>query len=400
MVQDFIKEILRLNMKKVLIKGYYGYENLGDDFILYTLLDTLSSVGKFDVTVVSAGDKYTELFNGFPNLNCSVMTKKWRKFSKIKELIRNDYWIIGGGGLFPSESSADFNSLLSEIKLARFFHTKVCIYGIDINSITKKENKKIWKEISQCVEFIVCRNRRTYNLLKEIDCKNIIKSSDITFSVETPIEKENNTECLKKINCEQQKYILWAIPMPWFNNEYKEEVHGERYKKLVTDIQKAANQECNKELKHVFLPFYYDMDMKIISDIVKGIDGEYVICDKAKELTIEEKRQLFKFAKACVSMRFHGVMFSLYHQTPVAIISYSNKTSDVIKEYGLQGDLIEYGIRPNADFYSEFDLQSDKLNQIISTIVMNKTQTDYATISAKLKENAVQAKKILQDWLK
>ena len=147
MVQDFIKEILRLNMKKVLIKGYYGYENLGDDFILYTLLDTLSSVGKFDVTVVSAGDKYTELFNGFPNLNCSVMTKKWRKFSKIKELIRNDYWIIGGGGLFPSESSADFNSLLSEIKLARFFHTKVCIYGIDINSITKKENKKIWKEI-------------------------------------------------------------------------------------------------------------------------------------------------------------------------------------------------------------------------------------------------------------
>lgn len=387
-------------MKKVLIKGYYGYENLGDDFILYTILHTLNDCGKYKITVVSSGDRYETLFEIFTNLTCKVLLKPWRKFTKLTQLLRNDYWIIGGGGLFPSEERADFRSLLSEIKIARKFNTKVCMYGIDINSIFREENKTIWREISKYVDFIVCRNLRTYLMLKELGCSNIYKSSDITFSVESKVEQRNDLMCLDKIGCNKENYILWAIPMPWFDSEYKEEIHGERYRKLVSDLQSVINQDYNKDYKHVFLPFYYNMDMKIISDIVKGIEVEYSICDKNKGLTIEEKRQLFKLAKASVCMRFHGAMFSLYHQTPVAIISYSNKTSDVIKEYGLQDDLIEYGIRREADFYSEFDLQFEQFNKIVSNVIKNRKRDDYATVSSKLKENARKSKEILQNWLR
>lgn len=386
-------------MKRVLIKGYYGHENLGDDFILYTILQTLNECGRYKITVVSSGDKYESLFKLFDHLSCEVLLKPWRKFTKLYQLMKNNYWLIGGGGLFPSEDKADFRSLLSEIKAARKFKTKVCMYGIDINSISREENKEIWREISKNVDFIICRNLLTYSMLRELGCRNIYKSSDITFSAESKTERQNTLTCLDKIGCEKENYILWAIPMPWFDSEYKEELHGKRYRKLVSDIQAVINQDYSKGYKHVFLPFYYDMDMKIISDIVKGINVEYSICDKAKGITLEEKRQLFRLAKASVCMRFHGAMFSLYHQTPVAVISYSNKTSDVMKEYGLQEDLIEYGIRKNADFYSEFDLQFERLNKIVFHVITERKRSDYSAISSKLKANAENSKKILQNWL-
>lgn len=385
-------------MKKVLIKGYYGYENLGDDFILYTIMNTLNSIGRFDVTVVSSGDTYEDLFSLFPNLRCRTMRKQWKKLTKVIEILKADYWIIGGGGLFPSETSANYKSLCSEIKLAKKLHTKTCMYGIDINSISKPENKDIWKNISTLIDFIICRNQRTYQMLCDLGCKNAIKSSDITFSVESSVEKMDDETCLKKLGCEKGKYVLWAIPMPWFDGEYSDEIHGKRYRKLVSDIQSVANHKNNKDIKNVFIPFYYDMDMKIIGDIVKGIQGDYVICDKSKMLSIEEKRMLFRLAKVCVCMRFHGAMFALYHCTPLVTVSYSNKTSDVIRECGLEEDMVEYGIRTNADFYSEFDLDESKLISIFEAVNQSRKRNDYQEISETLKKMANNAKGKLIQW--
>lgn len=68
------------------------------------------------------------------------------------------------------------------------FNAKVCIYGIDINSINSSENKIVWKKISQLVDFIIVRNHKSYCLLKELGCTNVKESVDITFGVDTEAE--------------------------------------------------------------------------------------------------------------------------------------------------------------------------------------------------------------------
>ena len=115
-------------MKKILIKGYYGYHNLGDDFILYSLLKSLDRAAKleadvnnsYQVSVISNGDAYQELFKNFNNLSCKIFPEqKFRKLHKRIELMKCDYWIIGGGGLFPDENAANFPSLLVAFDLQR-----------------------------------------------------------------------------------------------------------------------------------------------------------------------------------------------------------------------------------------------------------------------------------------
>ena len=111
-----------------------GYHNLGDDFILYSLLKSLDRAAKleagvkepYQVSVISNGDDYQELFKKFHNISCKIIPeRKFRKLHKRIELIKCDYWIIGGGGLFPDENAANFPSLLSSIQFAKKFNAKL-----------------------------------------------------------------------------------------------------------------------------------------------------------------------------------------------------------------------------------------------------------------------------------
>ena len=395
-------------MKKILIKGYYGYHNLGDDFILYSLLKSLDRAAKleagvkepYQVSVISNGDDYQELFKKFHNISCKIIPeRKFRKLHKRIELIKCDYWIIGGGGLFPDENAANFPSLLSSIQFAKKFNAKVCIYGIDINSINSSENKIVWKKISQLVDFIIVRNHKSYCLLKELGCTNVKESVDITFGVDTEAETKNVDSCLKKLHLEQGKYNLWAIPMPWFPNEYDEKVHGNRYKKLLDNLSEIAYNQHLKENINVFLPFYYDMDMGLIKDMVEKLKLPYVICDNSKALTLGEKRALFRFSNCNICMRFHSVMFSIYNGQAGVFISYSDKTSNVIRMIGLEDYLVEYGIRNSADFYKEFDLDMQRVNQVMDNIFSDDKKS-IEKITSKMKQEAAVAQEELIKWLK
>ena len=355
-------------MRTVLIKGYYGYNNLGDDFLLYSILDTLNSIGTFNVIVVSAGDEYEDLFYKFSNLSCKIFPlSKWKKFTKIMCIAQCDYWIIGGGGLFPSEEKANIPNLKKEISIAQRFGKKVCIYGIDINSIDKKENMKAWFEISKLVSFIVCRNDKTRRMLGAIGCRNVIRTADITFGLETEkdLNKNSGAEVKNKIGIGDKKFVLWSIPMLWSSDDMRINHNQSRYWKLIETLQMVANSKELCKYTNVFLPFFYEKDIGLYRDLVKGINGNYLLLEEKYGLSYEEKRVLFKEAEFCICMRFHAAMFSLFYKRPALYISYSDKTSDVIKECGLRSALCEYGFSNSENFYREFDLD---YNDVISKI--------------------------------
>lgn len=382
---------------RVLIKGYYGHDNLGDDYILYSILDSLNSVGKFDVSVVSAGSKYKNFFDKFKNLRVFEYCNEWRGFSKRIELVRCNLWIIGGGGLWPGEKSKNVYILLDEIRFAKKFGAQICIYGVDINSINEPENREAWRGILDEVDLFVVRNSKTKYLLDGLKKNNVIKSSDITFGLVTPDEKLSNSTILDKIGVEENSYILWAIPM-----EFEEGKKSERYSTLVKTLQNLANNSLFSNYTHVLLPFNYNKDLVLMKDIGAGIKGKCIICDKSLGLSIENKRLLFKYARSGVFMRFHSVMFALYNCIPGVFISYSDKTSDVLTELGMKSYFIEYGIKSDEDFCREFDLDENKVISMANLIIEddNVFREKLNKSSNYLKEQAISAKEEFESFVK
>lgn len=165
------------------------------------------------------------------------------------------------------------------------------------------------------------------------------------------------------------------------------------------NLSEIAYNEHLKNNINVFLPFYYDMDMKLIKDLVERLKLPYVICDSSKALTLGEKRALFRFSNCNICMRFHSVMFSIYNGQAGVFISYSDKTSNVIRLLGLEDFLVEYGIRNSADFYKEFDLDMKKVNQVMDNVFSNDKKS-IGKIAAKMKLEANTAQEELIKWLK
>lgn len=381
---------------RVLIKGYYGHDNLGDDYILYSILNSLNTVGKFDVSIVSAGNKYKNFFERFQNLRVFEFCNEWRGFSKRIELVRCNLWIIGGGGLWPGEKSKNVYILLDEIRFAKKFGAKICIYGVDINSINEPENREAWKGILDEVDLFIVRNSKTKYLLDGLKENNVIKSSDITFGLVTPDEKLSSRSILDKIGIKEKSYILWSIPM-----EFVEGKKSKRYNTFVKTLQNLANKSLFSNYVHVFLPFNYNKDLVLMKDIAAGINGQYIICDKSLGLSIEDKRMLFKYARSGVFMRFHSVMFALYNCIPGVFISYSDKTSDVLTELDMESYFIEYGIKPDEDFCREFDLDEDKVISMANLIIEddNVFQEKLKKSSNYLKKQASSAKEKFELFL-
>lgn len=90
---------------KIYISGYYGQNNLGDDYIFYSILDQLGNLKEsvnLNVEIGSnifASKVYESLAKNYENitLKYTLIGNLLGKLNKVCSLIQTDYWIIGGG---------------------------------------------------------------------------------------------------------------------------------------------------------------------------------------------------------------------------------------------------------------------------------------------------------------
>jgi phosphopantetheine adenylyltransferase len=61
--------------------------------------------------------------------------------------------------------------------------------------------------------------------------------------------------------------------------------------------------------------------------------------------------------------------------------------------------LVEYGIRNSADFYKEFDLDMQRVNQVMDNIFSDDKKS-IEKITSKMKQEAAVAQEELIKWLK
>lgn len=75
-------------------------------------------------------------------------------------------------------------------------------------------------------------------------------------------------------------------------------------------------------------------------------------------------------------MRFHSVAFSIYNNSSFITISYSPKTTRLLKELNID-NYVEYGIRDSQFFFKEFDLDEKKLVEMINCELNKRTIYDH-----------------------
>ena len=115
---------------KVLLSGYYGFENTGDEAILLSLTRELKALGH-EVTVLSNTPALTSSQYGVRSLG------RMKPFDLLTALLSTDALLSGGGGLLQDKtSSRTLTYYLTLIRLARFFGKRVAVFNQSIGPLS------------------------------------------------------------------------------------------------------------------------------------------------------------------------------------------------------------------------------------------------------------------------
>ena len=394
-----------MEKRTILITGYYGQNNLGDDYILLSLLNSITKIENYSITVIvetsnriferfeEIVEAYSGKINILPMYSAGITGKVRKVYALIKKI---DIWIVGGGGLFTNENVLGIRHLLFYTSIASVKKIPICMYGIDIESATDKEYISCWKKVIKKLDFIYTRNKKSATVLKKIGGNNVFSGSDITNSLILEEEKQDVNVILEKMQLQKGNYIIWALAMPWSEKELQNVHFKQRYLKYIKCCSNIINNY--PEYKHVLFPFFKFSDTKMFNDLVKFLDINHVMVGQ-DILKLREERFLFSEAKAVVSMRFHGLQFALFNKKPCAVISYSNKINYLLEELKLMDYLTILGIRNDMFFNFEEDIDEIEFKKIVDKVIYSSEDDSFSKAANYLYDLANEEEKYLIKWI-
>ena len=192
-------------MGNVLLSGYYGFGNIGDEAILTSTINALRKARPdLNLIVLSQHpDETSHTYNveSYHRMSITEVTTAMKK---------SDLVIFGGGSLLQDATS--FRSLLyylSIINLAHIYKKPVIVYANGIGPIRSRLGRVLTKRALETVEAITVRDAESRDELIEMGVtKDIEVTADPAFLLE-PSPDYVVDEILQSHGLDSKTDIVW-----------------------------------------------------------------------------------------------------------------------------------------------------------------------------------------------
>jgi polysaccharide pyruvyl transferase CsaB len=287
--------------QRVLIIGYYGSQNIGDDLILESTIGLIrQGIAEADVRVLTYAIKETEQRYG-------VVGVSRNDFKAILKAVAWSDVIVGGGGSMLQNVTSNRSLIyyLMLLFIAKLCGKKAILLGNGVGPIKGWFYQKITFGILKGLTRIVLRDQESYKLLKSQGLTNISNGADLAFNL-----------TLEPKNVPKEKLILLNL-RPW-----PMAIKPEAW---VPAFIKTWEQ---KGYTIGLLPMQISKDDVMLEPFVSETVNMYVT-HSGQELT-----ELIQRSELVVAMRLHALIFSALAETACVGISYDPKVTEFIKSEG------------------------------------------------------------------
>lgn len=359
----------------VMISGYYGFGNSGDDSILCAIVSELNllSPGIRIVTLSNTPRETAELY-GVDSIYRFNVISIFRRMRKTKLLIS------GGGSLIQDvTSNKSLAYYLSVINMASRLRKKVMLYANGIGPVSNDVNYSRIRKALNRADLITLREPSSLDELRRfgVDKPEIIVTADPAFNL-FPADRAETDELLCRAGLPQgAKYIAAAI-RPW-------KTMSADFCAQIAEAAKYAKRKYG--LETVFLLMQPTRDGNISRAIAEEIgSGAYVAGENPTPAQI---LGIVNGAEFVLGMRLHTLIYAAKCGTPVIGIVYDPKVTAMM-EYMDQ----KYRISVENPELSELCRHMDEIMQNYDSI--SKNLAEISAISAeKAMENAYLALRLI-----
>lgn len=321
---EIYRRILKKEAKKypydIVLSGYYGYNNSGDDALLTALLKGLKEADPdLDLLILSAHSRETEKRFGVDAEN------RFSPLSVYRSLKHSRMLVNGGGNLIQDVTSTQ--SLwyyLAVICLAKKMKKKVCMLANGIGPLVHEYNAKAAMRVLSSVDLITLRDRESCNYLQEkIPAHCFEQTSDLAFLLNVP---ERAPDALQS----------WIPPQPYYV------VAVRNWKTIKGDFAEELAEAFDRIYRThgmvpLLLPMQYKEDRKISRRIVARMQTPGYLVDEM--LDIDAVLYLIASAQMTLGMRLHALIYSAVCKTPFAGLIYDGKVKNFTEDMGISATL-------------------------------------------------------------
>lgn len=291
-------------MKKILISGYYGFGNFGDEAILRVLLDKLKDC---EVTILTADPRKTFDTYGVHTVYSFSLEHVAR------EIARCDVLISGGGSLLQNVTS---NRSLwyygSIIQMAQAFKKEVVIFAQGIGPVKGWFNKMLLKGWLKKANYISVRDEDSFNLLKKWKIPNVNLVCDPIYSLEVSQPEKTN-----KIGIQLRKFETLTDEL---FDKIVEQIRARYYDREIELL--SLQDEMDVGISRVFLHKLKTAEPKIKAKIVHGLNTNQII-DRISQYD------------CMIAMRYHACLVATKFGVKTLAIAYDPKVKSLAEDAGI-----------------------------------------------------------------
>lgn len=309
-------------MSRILISGYYGFNNAGDDVVLYGIISALRrEQPNISLAVLSnQPDRTTSLF-GIPAYN------RWSLPVIMRELMKSDMLVMGGGTLMQDVTSPrSVLYYLGIVTIAKMLGKPVVFYAQGFGPILKRISRTLIKRVVNRVDVITVRDYESGDDFKACGVTKapIYVTADPAMTISpSDVSDERGQELLRGLFPDLTKPLVAISVRDWKQEQAFKQV-----------IARASDMFVEKGWNVLFLPMHFPSDLAPSREIIGMMRSAGAQLLDAS-VTFHDIMSVLKQCDYVVGMRLHSLILACMLQRPFTGISYDPKIDRFVERAGM-----------------------------------------------------------------
>lgn len=376
------------NIPQIVIVGYYGFNNLGDEVILACILRGLRKfIPELNITVVSGNPEWT-------TETYEVSSVSRNDVVGINDAISGaDLVILGGGGIFHDYWSFDPDTLLTPEHsgigffsgpplLSALWGKPLMIYSAGVGPLLSESGRIFTRAVFDMATLSTVRDFESKSILESIglDTSKVYVTADPAFLIDA-VDEKRVKDIFKQERCREDKPLLGVSVRYWdigVSPEYWESQVAQSLDNFFKDNNGSV----------IFIPFHRLKGQTDDHEVIDRIISRMKHSSKARVLqgfySPEEIAGILAGCDLVLGMRLHSIILSTAGSVPVVALGYDPKVFNIMKRIGCEDYVIDMS-----------NITADKISHLISEAFNNKER-----ITEKINESRQQLKELAKQDIK
>ncbi len=330
--------------RRILMSGYYGFNNSGDEAILTTIYENICKMDKnIHITVLSRDPKETTQKYGFKDV-----VSRFDFFKVLYEIKKCDILLSGGGSLLQDTTSTrSLMYYLFIIEWAKIMRKKVMLYANGIGPVSRDHNRKMVKRVVSKADIITLREEDSKKELEAmgIPGDRLFVTADPVFTMSS-VTEERAERLIFEAGIPSDKGLIGISVRNWKNDE--------DFIQKFADICDRIHDEFDKNI--VFIVMHNPNDKDISECVMSMMKNKAYILDK--NYSPKEIMGMIGKMDLILSMRLHTLIFATKQRVPIVGFAYDPKINSYLKLLGM----------PSGGNVSNIDVERtlDEIEEVLS----------------------------------